>query len=326
MNNYINNLNEKQLEAMSETEGYVRVIAGAGSGKTRVLTYRYAHLVNELGIATRNILCVTFTNKAAQEMRQRIRKLIGDKDTSYITTFHGFCVQVLREDIHVLNYPKEFVILDNEDQKSLLRKIYEDCNLSSTNLSFKKALEYINDVKSHTDYVSGLVNLDESKLKDLYNEAKQSNNVNEKILQGYYYEQKKCYGLDFNDLIKFTLEIFIRDKSIREKWQQRLQYIMVDEFQDVSMKQYGLVSILSDYHKNLFIVGDPDQTIYSWRGASPNFLVNFDRNFPNVKTIILNRNYRSTPNILDVANSLIEKNKNRIPKNLYTNKEQQKSS
>lgn len=322
MENYCISLNEQQLEAMKKTEGYVRVIAGAGSGKTRVLTHRYAYLVNELGIATENILCVTFTNKAAQEMRQRIRKLIGDKDTSYITTFHGYCVQVLREDIHVLNYPKEFVILDNEDQKQLIRKIYNDCNLTSTNLSFKKALDYINETKAFTNYVPDLVNLDENKLKSDYENAKKTNDIYNKILLGYFYEQKKCYGLDFNDLIKFTFEIFAKDDAIRNKWQQKFQYIMVDEFQDVSSTQYGLVSILSDFHKNLFIVGDPDQTIYSWRGANPSFLVNFDRVFQNVKTIMLERNYRSTPNILDVANSLIKKNKYRIPKNLYTEKEQ----
>ncbi len=305
-------LNKDQEQSVLETEGYVRIIAGAGSGKTRVLSHRYAHLVSNLGISTKNILCVTFTNKAAQEMRKRIRNLIGDYDTAYIATFHGFCVTVLREDISTVNYPKQFIILDNEDKKTILRKIYDDCKITQSDITFTKAIEFIDKNKN----IEFLINFNEQEVLKKYNDYKNKDNIKEKILYGYLYEQKKSFGLDFNDLISFTLHIFKNNQSILKKWQERLQYIMVDEFQDVSRYQYGLVKLLSDYHKNLFIVGDPDQTIYSWRGAKPEYIIDFDKFFPNSKTFFLNKNYRSTPEILGVANSLISKNKDRIPKDL----------
>ncbi|MBO7244951.1 MAG: UvrD-helicase domain-containing protein [Alphaproteobacteria bacterium] len=311
-NSLLNSLNPDQQICVLETEGYIRIIAGAGSGKTKVLTHRYAHLVQNLDIPTKSILCVTFTNKAAQEMKNRIKNLIGDHDTAYISTFHSFCVTILREDIHTLNYPKQFFIIDNEDKKTILRKVYEDCQLSQSDITFKNAIDFISKNKD----IDFLINSNTSEISKKYNLAKQNPDPHNKILYGYIYEQKKAFGLDFDDLIYFTLYIFRNFKKILKKWQERLQYIMVDEFQDVSERQYILVSYLSQHHKNLFIVGDPDQTIYSWRGSQQNFILDFNNQFKNVKTFVLNKNYRSTQNILDVANSLISNNKDRIKKDL----------
>ena len=306
-------LNEEQRQAVTTTEGYVRVIAGAGSGKTRALTHRFAYLVNELGISTSNILCVTFTNKAANEMKRRIRSMIGDNDTGYISTFHGFCVQVLKEDIHVLQYPKNFIILDTEDVNSVLHTIFEDMGLNSKNFTFPTLIDMITDRKNREDYLKDILNTDHEELKDKFRHAK---NQQDAIFYRYLYEQKKCFALDFDDLINFVLYIFEHYEDIRSKWQQRLEYIMVDEFQDVNVRQYRLTQILSDYHHNLFIVGDPDQTIYSWRGARVEYILNFDQEYPSAGTIIMDKNYRSTPNIVNASNSLITKNKKRMEKQL----------
>lgn len=306
-------LNDEQRRAVTMTEGYVRVIAGAGSGKTRALTHRFAYLVNELGISTSNILCVTFTNKAANEMKRRIRSMIGDNDTGFISTFHGFCVQVLKEEIHVLHYPKNFIILDTEDVNSILHTIFEDMGLNSKNYTFPTLIDMFTERKSREDYLKDILNTDHEELKDKFrNAAKQE----DAIFYRYLYEQKKCFALDFDDLINFVLYLFEHHEDIRSRWQQRLEYIMVDEFQDVNVRQYRLAQILSDYHHNLFIVGDPDQTIYSWRGARVEYILNFDQEYPSAKTIIMDKNYRSTPNIINASNSLITKNKKRMDKKL----------
>ncbi|MBO4632496.1 MAG: UvrD-helicase domain-containing protein, partial [Lentisphaeria bacterium] len=289
--------------------------AGAGSGKTRALTRRFAFLVNELGIPPGNILCVTFTNKAAGEMRQRIHNLIGDNDTGYINTFHGFCVSVLQEDSHALQYPKSFLVLDNSDIDSMLRIIYEERGLSLRDKTFSSARDMIEIQKlfRKPDYYQDLINLPLHTLQEKYLQAENTDDI---IFYGYLYQEKKCFGLDYNDLIKFTLCLFARNPEIRLKWQKRLEYIMIDEFQDIDSLQYELMEQLCGYHKNLFIVGDPDQTIYTWRGANVKFLMDFNRHFPEVKTIMMLKNYRSTPQILAAANSLISRNQYRIPKNL----------
>lgn len=318
MYSILDGLNEEQRLAVTTTEGYVRVIAGAGSGKTRALTHRFAYLVNELGISTSNILCVTFTNKAANEMKKRIRTMIGDNDTGYISTFHGFCVQVLKEDIHVLSYPKNFIVLDTEDQNSILHTIFEDMGLNSKNFTFPTLIDMISDRKNLETYLLDILNTDNEELKNKFRNAK---NQQDEIFYRYLYEQKKCYALDFDDLINFTLYILENHEDIRCKWQNKLQYVMVDEFQDVNVRQYRLAQILSDYHHNLFIVGDPDQTIYSWRGARVDYILNFDKEYPTVKTIIMDKNYRSTPNIVNASNSLIKRNKKRIEKNLVPMKQ-----
>lgn len=308
-------LNPSQREAVMATEGYVRVLAGAGSGKTRALSHRFAYLVNELGIPPGNILCVTFTNKSANEMRRRIHRLTGDNDTGYINTFHGFCVSVLQEDIYAVRYPKSFLVLDNADIDEMLRIIYEERGLTLRDMTFASARDRIEIRKGvkEPDYYLYLINLSLQELYEKYQAAVQAEDV---IFYGYLYQQKKCFGLDYNDLILFSLYIFSEHPDIRLKWQKRLEYIMIDEFQDIDALQYRLMETLCGYHGNLFIVGDPDQTVYTWRGANVNYLLHFDQAFPNVKTVMMMQNYRSTPQILRVANDLVSKNKNRIRKEL----------
>ena len=308
-------LNEAQREAVTSTEGFVRVIAGAGSGKTRALAHRFAYLVGELGIPPGNILCVTFTNKSAGEMRQRIHALTGDNDTGYINTFHGFCVSVLQEDSHAVQYPKNFLVLDNADIDALLQIIYEERGLSLRDMTFSAARDMIEIRKVFKEpaYYEDLIALPLETLKDKYDRADKAADV---IFYGYLYQQKKCFGLDYNDLIKFCLYIFRVRDDIRDKWQRRLEYIMIDEFQDIDLLQYTLMEALCGYHKNLFIVGDPDQTVYTWRGANVRYLLDFDKAFPGTKTILMMQNYRSTPEILAAANSLIAKNRDRIEKEL----------
>lgn len=308
-------LNDAQREAVTATEGFVRVIAGAGSGKTRALSHRFAFLVNELGILPGNILCVTFTNKSANEMRQRIRRLTGDNDTGYINTFHGFCVSVLQEDSHAVQYPKSFLVLDNGDIDAMLQIIYEERGLTLRDMTFANARDMIEIQKlsKRPDYYRDLIALPLDILREKYEQASSAEDI---IFFGYLYQQKKCFGLDYNDLIKFSLYIFEEFPELRLKWQQRLEYIMIDEFQDIDGLQYQLMEVLCGYHKNLFIVGDPDQTIYTWRGASVRYLLDFDKAFPNVKTILMTENYRSTPEILAAANSLIDKNRLRVKKSL----------
>ena len=260
-------LNKAQTEAVTSTEGYVRVIAGAGSGKTRALTRRFAYLVNEAGILPGNILCVTFTNKASNEMRQRIRQLTGDNDTGYINTFHGFCVSVLQEDSHAVGYPKSFLVLDNSDIDSMLQMIYEERGLSLRDMTFSSARDMIEIGKlfKEPEYYKDMLEMSVDCLKEKYEKATVAGDI---IFYGYLYQEKKCFGLDYNDLIKFSLYIFREHDDIRLKWQKRLEYIMIDEFQDIDSLQYELMEVLCGYHKNLFIVGDPDQTIYTWRGAN----------------------------------------------------------
>lgn len=313
-------LNEKQKEAVTSTEGYVRVIAGAGSGKTRALSYRFAYLVNELGILPGHILCVTFTNKSAREMARRIHQLTGNNDTGYVNTFHGFCVNVLQEDSYALSYPKNFLVIGNSDIDDMLQIIYEEMGLTLRDMTFAKARDMIEMKKCVWEpaYYKDMIAMPLSLLYEKYHSA---SNVEDMIFYGYLYQEKKCFALDYNDLIKFTLYIFEQNPDICLKWQKRLEYIMIDEFQDIDPLQYELMRMLSDYHKNLFVVGDPDQTIYTWRGADIRYLLNFDQVFKPAKTIFMDDNYRSTPEILSVANSLISKNENRIPKDLISHRE-----
>lgn len=308
-------LNSAQRQAVTSTEGFVRVIAGAGSGKTRALSHRFAYLVNELGILPGNILCVTFTNKSANEMRQRIHRLTGDNDTGYVNTFHGFCVSILQEDSHAVQYPKSFLVLDNGDIDSMLQLIYEERGLTLRDMTFSAARDMIEIRKlfKEPEYYRDMITLPLDTLKEKYDQASGAGDI---IFYGYLYQEKKCFGLDYNDLIKFSLYIFGEHPDIRLKWQERLEYIMVDEFQDIDQLQYDLMTVLCGYHKNLFIVGDPDQTIYTWRGANVKFLLEFDQAFPGTKTILMMENYRSTPEILAAANSLIDKNAHRVKKAL----------
>ncbi len=311
----LNGLNEEQRLAVETTEGYVRVVAGAGSGKTRVLTTRYVYIAKMLGVAPSHILSVTFTNKAAKEMKKRIQCYMPDEDGGWILTFHGACNKILKEEIHRLHYPSNFLIMDEDDQKSLLRKIYEENGLTLKDHNYKSCLDAIGAYKGKNGYVPyfsdptgqtaapGLSRADEKGTFDF-------------IIKKYLELQRKNYFLDFDDLVFFTLEIFYQFDDAREKWQRQFEYIQVDEFQDVSKPEYTLVEMLSLLNKNLFVVGDPDQTIYTWRGADIRLFLDFDKAFGGVKTVVLGKNYRSTPEILSVGNSLISHNTARIKKEL----------
>ena len=313
MSDFFSDLNESQREAVQETEGYVRVIAGAGSGKTKLLVSRYVYLVKEYGIDPANILCVTFTNKAAGEMKQRIRVAIGERyDTTLICTYHGFCARLIRENPEKLFFTKSFQIIDTVQQKSVLGEIYQKYELKLDYASFESILKKIGEFKSNTTYVARLCNPEKTQIMPVVE------TTDERIIEDYLQHQKAVYALDFHDLINFALHLLETEDEIREKWQQRLNYIQVDEFQDSSIREMQLIDLLSARYKNLMIVGDPDQNIYEWRGSDVKLLVSFDETHEGTKTVFLNRNYRSTPEILACANALIAKNKLRLKKDLFT--------
>ncbi len=308
-------MNPQQLEAIAATEGAVRVVAGAGTGKTQTLTERYIHLVQDIGISPKNILCATFTNRAANEMKARVRARVGDLDLGLIGTFHAFCVQLLKEDISRLSYPKNFIILDVEDQRKILQRIFEEMRLTSRDFTIQQAIDEVLEARKFTatDYIAHFHLLDNEQLR---RQAEEATRRNDQIFLRYLYEQKLCYGLDFNDLINFAAYLLDNFEEVREKWQERMEYVMVDEFQDVSLRQYNIARTLAGLHGNLFIVGDPDQTIYTWRGAHLRLFLNFPKDFPGCKTIVLKENYRSTAAILKASNTLISRNAQRFPKEL----------
>lgn len=312
---WLGSLNEAQREAVTTTEGYVRVIAGAGTGKTRALAYRFAYLANVLGILPGHILCATFTNKAAGEMRRRIRRLIGDADTGLINTFHGLRVAVLQADGHALQLPKSFSVLDNGDIDAMLAIVYEERGLTLRERTYAQARDKIEMLKTRdrTDYFHDFIAMGDDELKRRYAEAE---TVDDIIFYGHLLQQKKSFGLDYNDLIILTLHLFDTCPEVRRAWQERMEYVMVDEFQDIDGLQYALMEALAGHHGNLFVVGDPDQTIYTWRGANVRYLTEFDAHFHGTRTIIMLENYRSVPQVLSAANSLIARNRQRIAKDL----------
>ena len=330
-------LNPQQKEAVLTTEGYVRIVAGAGSGKTRALTARYAFLVEELGVSPANILCITFTNKAAREMKHRLRRLLGDGiDTSFVSTLHSFCVRVLKEDIGRLFYPENFIVLDTSDQKSILEEVYEELRIKMDTATFEFMINTkIRTFKNKILYDDYMIDPREA-VGDF-----DATDIEKKVIVRYMEKQKKYFGLDFFDIINFTVCLFKKHEDVLNKWQKRLHYVMYDEFQDVNNKEFRLVRLLTDYHQNLFVVGDPDQNIYEWRASLIELFVDFDHfitgfftgedplptYWPDhvipemkaeIKTIMLNQNYRSTPEIVNASNALIAKNKNRIEKELFT--------
>ena len=311
----LSDLNENQRAAVEETEGYVRVAAGAGSGKTKVLTRRYVYIAKALGVAPEHILSVTFTNKAAWEMRKRIRSYMPDEDGGWILTFHSACHKILKYEIANLAYPSNFMVLDEEDQKTILQRIYTENGLTLRNFPFKKCLDAIEVYKSQSDYVPFLTDPKrETPAPDLpCAEDKKSMHF---VILKYLESQRKNFFLDFADLIQFVLYLFEKEPAVLEKWANKFEYIQIDEFQDVSGEQYKLARRLASKHKNLFIVGDPDQTIYSWRGADVRYFNEFPEKFRGAKTILLDTNYRSTPEILAACNSLISRNTDRLDKRL----------
>ena len=301
-------LNSRQQEAVRATEGRIRVVAGAGTGKTKALTHRYAYLVNVLGIDPANILCLTFTNKAAAEMKQRIAGMVHSGDyNDFVCTIHGFCVRFLRKEIYRIGFPKGFSVLDEEDCKSLAKQTMEEMGLKRTEKTVRQFLDEISADKALNGYIQTYM-LPGAKVSD---EMRRTSR-----LAGYISRQMKNYALDFDDLINVTKYILDRFTDACEWWQNALNYIMVDEAQDCNPDDWDLVERLAARHRNLFIVGDPDQAIYEWRGARPDLFVHFAAD----RTVILDENYRSTPRILDIANSLISHNHDRIPKDLFTRK------
>lgn len=313
MESYLSVLNEKQLEAVQTTSQYVRIIAGAGSGKTRVLTTRIVYIVKNWGIDPRKVLAITFTNKATNEMRSRINEQLPEEAGKiHISTIHSFCVMVLRYDIKYLGYPGNFTILDVDDQKSILKEAYKYLKIDSKKYSANVLLEYIANMKyalySGEDAILSAVNPYEKGKAEIYD--------------FYLKRQGELYALDFDDLLLWTVRLFKTNSEVRERWQRRYQYILVDEFQDIDNTQYELIQLLSTENTSLYVVGDPDQTIYTWRGANINIIMNFEHDFRPCETIILERNYRSTQTILGAANSLIKYNRNRVKKDLYTENEE----
>ena len=301
-------LNDRQKEAVTSTEGRIRVVAGAGSGKTRALAYRYAYIVNELGIDPANILCLTFTNKAAQEMKSRVSQLVPPGYTNdFVCTIHGFCVRFLREEIHRLGYPKNFQILDEDDCKSLARAVLTENNTERSVKTVRDLLDTLGGLKAHNPYIRQYL-VPASPMEGRTSLAKDVQLL---------YKQKDKMALDFDDLIYFTCHILGNFADVKEKWQERMNYVMVDETQDCNGSDWELVNILSQKCGNLFIVGDPDQCIYEWRGAKPDAFLAFKAD----KNIVLDENYRSTPGILNVANSIIVNNRNRLEKTMFTRKD-----
>lgn len=300
-----NTLNKKQQEAVETTEGRVKIVAGAGSGKTSVLVHRYAYLVNELGIDPNNILCMTFTNKAAAEMKNRIGKLTASSNVNdYVCTIHGFCVKFIRREGYRIGFPKNFSILDEEDEKTLAIQVMDECGINRNEETVKGFLRDIRIGKSMSPYISDLW-IGKSENSSSYSDS----------FYKYVMKQLKSFSLSFTDLIKLTIYILENFEEARLYWQDKLNYIMIDEAQDCNADEWNIVETLAANYQNLFIVGDPDQCIYEWRGAAPDFFLEFKAD----TQIILDENYRSTPNILNVANSIIVHNKMRIEKDLITN-------
>lgn len=304
-------LNKKQYEAVTSDAQYLRIIAGAGSGKTRVLTYRIVHLVENLGVPSERILGITFTNKAANEMRERVVKLLPHilPQRIRLSTFHAFCARFLREEIKYFpGYSSSFMIYDEDDQKRLVKDVAVTRGYEKRDEIIKLALEYIGSNKSLGKTPED-INI---KFERFANEKEVLN-----IWKDYERRKVAMNALDFDDLMIKTLIVLTESQPIRTKWQNKFDHILVDEFQDTNDIQFSLISKLLSKNTCLYVVGDPDQTIYTWRGANDEIMLGLDKKF-NVETVILNENYRSTQSILDAANKLIVHNHNRIEKDLFT--------
>ncbi|NIA11594.1 MAG: UvrD-helicase domain-containing protein, partial [Nitrospiraceae bacterium] len=328
----LKNLNSKQQEAVAATEGPVLIIAGPGSGKTKVLTHRVAYLIREKQIGAHNILAVTFTNKAAQEMKIRIKILLNETEKNnppltppkrgisnfpisnfqlpIIGTFHSVCVRILRREIEKIDFKNNFVIYDSADQLSLVKKIMAELNISAEQFNPSGILSQISKAKNE--------------LFGAEKYAAQAEGYFEETVVKIYgiYEQrlKDSSALDFDDLIMKTVHIFQKYPAILKKYQERFKYVLVDEYQDTNHAQYALVNLISRARNNLCVVGDDWQSIYRWRGADIRNILEFEKDYPDAKVILLEQNYRSTQKILDAAASIIDKNTNRKNKKLWTEK------
>ncbi|MBQ0067107.1 MAG: DNA helicase PcrA [Phascolarctobacterium sp.] len=308
------NLNKEQLDAVQATEGPMLIIAGAGSGKTRVLTCRVAHLLNQ-GVEPWRILAITFTNKAAKEMRERVDKMSGYSAKKVnLYTFHSFCSRILRQEIEVLDgYNRNFAIYDGNDQKTLVKQILKDLNIDDKRFPVGSVLGKISAAKNAMENINDFLS-DVTFGGDFYNQQIA------KIYEEYQARLHRNNALDFDDLLLVTVNLFNTHPEILAKYQQRYQYIMVDEYQDTNKVQYLLTKQLAADHHNICVVGDADQSIYGWRGADIHNILDFEKDYPEAKIVKLEQNYRSTQNILDAANTVIANNTERKPKNLWTEK------
>ncbi|AUF83813.1 AAA family ATPase [Mesoplasma syrphidae] len=313
MSNLLDELNLKQLEAVVTTKQPLRIIAGAGSGKTKVITTKIAYLIQEEHIAPWKILAVTFTNKAAREMKERVELLTGNLQSKpFISTFHAWCSRILREEFNLVGLQKGFLIIDQNDQKQMIKKIVRELDLFDEPLIRDLNKQAVNQISNwKNNFVSPKEVMDESY------------SLLEKNLAAVYriYEQKllENNSVDFNDLQIKVHQLFNQNPETVNKWRDRYDYVMVDEFQDTNDVQFDLIKFLTRGKTNLTVVGDPDQTIYSWRGARVNIILNFEKTYKDAKSVVLNENYRSTQQILDIANDFINNNQNREKKDIFTN-------
>lgn len=308
----VNKLNPSQQEAVLTTEGPLLVLAGAGSGKTRVLTHRIAYLLAEKGVEPSRILAITFTNKAAQEMKERLTRLVGaDLRHLWVSTFHAACVRILRREISALGYQPNFVIYDTNDQLTLIKNCLADLNIDDKKFPPRSILNVISNAKNML--------WDPDRLQDMA-----GNFFETKAAEVYRYYQKRLKelnALDFDDLLMLTVNLFRQQPQVLRYYQQKFEYILVDEYQDTNHAQYMLVKLLAAEHRNICVVGDPDQSIYGWRGANIQNIMDFEEDYPDAKVVKLEQNYRSTQVILDAANAVIANNTGRKPKNLWTDKQ-----
>ncbi|MBQ7975203.1 MAG: UvrD-helicase domain-containing protein, partial [Clostridia bacterium] len=306
------NLNEMQQLAVKTTEGPVLILAGAGSGKTTVLVNRLSYIMGEMKISPYRILVITFTNKAANEMKSRIVAQIGDVGNQmWIGTFHSMCVRLLRSNIELLGYKSDFIIYDSADSKSVIKECMEELQINEKSFSARSLMNEISRAKD--DVITPEI------FEKLYRNDFRMNII-ASVYRLYQQKLKKNNALDFDDLIVKTIQLLSENKDIREKYQEKFQYIMVDEYQDTNNAQYMLISLLAGKYRNLCVVGDDDQSIYKFRGANIRNILDFEVEFPEVKTIKLEQNYRSTSNILNAANAVIANNNERKGKNLWTDR------
>ena len=307
--NFVQNMNDNQLKAILKTDGAVMVIAGAGSGKTRVLTNRIAYLISEKNVLESNILAITFTNKAAKEMKERIYALVGETSKYiWINTFHSMCVRILRQHIELLGYNKNFTILDTSEQKSIIKTIVKNLNLSEDSYQPANVLKIISNAKNSMTTVKAM--REQSRFGYMKNVAE--------IYAHYQRYLKKNSVLDFDDLMLKTIILFKKFPEVLAIYQNKFEYIQVDEYQDTNVIQYRLIKMLSEVHKNVCVVGDDDQSIYSWRGACSDNIINFEKDYKDVELIFLDQNYRSNSTILDAANAVIKNNTDRKEKALWS--------
>ena len=303
-------LNEQQKEAVFHTEGPLLILAGAGSGKTRVLTHRIAYLIEERGVNPWNILAITFTNKAAGEMRERVDRLVGfGAESIWVSTFHSTCVRILRRYIDRIGFDTNFTIYDSDDQKSLMRDV---CRVLDVDTKKYKERMFLSAISAAKDE---MITPDEYELNAAGDFGKQ------KIAQVYREYERQLHAnnaLDFDDLLLKTVQLFRTQPDVLESYQERFRYIMVDEYQDTNTVQFKFVSLLAAKYQNLCVVGDDDQSIYKFRGANIRNILNFEQEFQNARVIKLEQNYRSTQNILNAANAVIQNNRGRKDKTLWT--------